>query len=352
MPTIESIKKDINSLGYADKEEILNYLEKVITFGAVAKEITKNIKESRFSKGKTCPYCSHEEISRYGRYNNKQRYLCKSCGKTFTDFTLSPKHNSRYDVDKWLKFAKCMINGYSIRETAAEVGINPTTAFFWRHKILDALRAYIGVGSVGGVIEVDELFFRESFKGNHKKSKVFKMPRTSRKRGLKGKNSSTVKRKRGISSELICVVCAKDRVGNIMTELTCKGRMSYTHLEKLFNDRIEKESILCTDSLGSYKTYANKHSVSLVQIKKDKFKEGIYHIQNINAFHSNLRAWMQKFKGVSTKYLANYLYWFKWLEFFKSEKRALKSKQLLIHAHSSNCNIKIKDFQGRKPAYV
>ena len=352
MPTIESIKKDIHSLGYADKEEILNYLEEVITFGAVSKEITKNIKESRFSKGKTCPYCSHEEISRYGRYNNKQRYLCKSCRKTFTDFTLSPKHNSRYDVDKWLKFAKCMINGYSIRETAAEVGINPTTAFFWRHKILDALRAYIGVGSVGGVIEVDELFFRESFKGNHKKSKVFKMPRTSRKRGLKGKNSSTVKRKRGISSELICVVCAKDRVGNIMTELTCKGRMSYTHLEKLFNDRIEKESILCTDSLGSYKTYANKHSVSLVQIKKDKFKEGIYHIQNINAFHSNLRAWMQKFKGVSTKYLANYLYWFKWLEFFKSEKRALKSKQLLIHAHSSHINVRIKDFQGRGPVYI
>ena len=57
---------------------------------------------------------------------------------------------------------------------------------------------------------------------------------------------------------------------------------------------------------------------------------------------------MQKFKGVSTKYLANYLYWFKWLEFFKSEKRALKSKQLLIHAHSSHINVRIKDFQGRR----
>lgn len=88
-----------------------------------------------------------------------------------------------------------------------------------------------------------------------------------------------------------------------------------------------------TDSLSSYKTYANKNGVSLVQIKIGKFKEGIYHIQNINALHSNLRSWIQKFKGVSTMYLANYLYWFKWLEFFKSEKRALKSKLLLIHAH-------------------
>ncbi len=90
----------------------------------------------------------------------------------------------------------------------------------------------MGVGSVGGVVEVDELFFRESFMENHKKSKVLKMPRTSRKRGLKGKNSSKVKRKRGISSELVCVVCAKDRVGNIITELTCKGRMSDTQNQR------------------------------------------------------------------------------------------------------------------------
>ncbi len=31
----------------------------------------------------------------------------------------------------------------------------------------------MGIGNVGGVIEVDEAFFRESFKGNHKKSTKF-----------------------------------------------------------------------------------------------------------------------------------------------------------------------------------
>lgn len=128
--------------------------------------------------------------------------------------------------------------------------------------------------------------------------------------------------------------------------------MSYTHLEKLFNDRIEEDSILCTDSLASYNKYAKKYGISLVQVKNGKFKEGIYHIQNINSFHGNLRGWIQRFKGVSTKYLANYLYWFKWLEFFKSEKRALKGKQLLIHAHSSSCNVRIKDFQGRGPVFI
>jgi hypothetical protein len=36
---------------------------------------------------------------------------------------------------------------------------------------------------------------------------------------------------------------------------------------------------------------------------------GIYHIQNVNAYHSRLKKWIAKFNGVATKYLANYLGW-------------------------------------------
>jgi transposase-like protein len=46
-----------------------------------------------------------DEVSRYGRCKNKPRYICESRRKTFTDFTLLPKHNSKYDVDIWLHFA-------------------------------------------------------------------------------------------------------------------------------------------------------------------------------------------------------------------------------------------------------
>ena len=36
---------------------------------------------------------------------------------------------------------------------------------------------------VEGIVEVDEVFIRESYKGNHSKSTIFKMPREPRKRG-------------------------------------------------------------------------------------------------------------------------------------------------------------------------
>jgi transposase-like protein len=353
MPTVESVKHDIDALGTAGKEEILNYLEEVFVLGSFATEVTNEVKENRFSRGKVCPHCEHDEVSRNGKYHGKQRYICKSCRKTFTDFTLSPKHNSKKDVKQWIQYAKCMINGYSIRKCADEVNISVPTSFYWRHKILDAIRAFMGVGSVGGVIEVDEAFFRESFKGNHKKNTTFIMPRKSHKRGVKGSFSSkTEKRKRGISKEQVCVLCAMDRTGNLVTELICKGRMKHTDLERLFSGRIEDEAILCTDSHKSYIKFAQNLGIELQQIKRGKHKEGIYHIQHINAFHSKLKKWMDRFNGVATKYLANYMYWFKWLQIFNTEKDTIKSKNLLVQSHTSHIDTKLKDFRVREAIYV
>lgn len=72
-----------------------------------------------------------------------------------------------------------MLNGYSIRKSAKVVDINIATSFYWRHKILNCISTFLGVGSVDGVIEADEVFFAESFKG----TKPSKMPRKTHKRG-------------------------------------------------------------------------------------------------------------------------------------------------------------------------
>ena len=42
--------------------------------------------------------------------------------------------------------------------------------------------------------------------------------------------------------------------------------------------------------------------------------EGIYHIQNVNAYMSRLKGWMARFKGVATKYLKSYLGWRRQIE--------------------------------------
>jgi hypothetical protein len=41
---------------------------------------------------------------------------------------------------------------------------------------------------------------------------------------------------------------------------------------------------------------------------------GAIHVQNVNACHSRLRAWLAPFRGVASRYLPNYLSWLRALD--------------------------------------
>lgn len=179
------------------------------------------------------------------------------------------------------------------------------------------------------------------------------MPRKPYKRGPKSKPSNQEdKKKRGISKNQVSVMCVTDRLGNVMSELVCNGRMRYTDVERLFKNRIEDKSILCVDSHKSYIKFKNNFNVEKQQIKTVKYKKGIYHIQHINAYHSRLKEFMVGFHGVATKYLANYMYWFKWIELFETEKDTIRCKRLFVQSHSSYSKTKIKDFKEREAIYI
>ena len=86
-----------------------------------------------------------------------------------------------------------MTLGLSIRKNVKNIDVYVKTSFYMRHKILDCIREFIGIGDVDCIVEMDETFIQLSYKGNHKKS-GFTMPRPARKRGKQIK-------KRGISNE-------------------------------------------------------------------------------------------------------------------------------------------------------
>lgn len=94
----------------------------------------------------------------------------------------------------------------------------------------------------------------------------------------------------------------------------------------LYDNRLDKDAILCTDSHKSYIGFAIKLGLKHKQIPRGKHMLGIYHIQHTNPLHSCLKDFVDLFRGVSTKYLGNYLYWFKWLQHFKDEKETIKGQ--------------------------
>lgn len=102
-------------------------------------------------------------MKRNGKYRTRQRYLCKDCGKTFNDMTNTLFSGSRYP-EKWVKYIEFMVGGLTLPKIAERLDRHISTAFYWRHKILNALELH-GFNQLEGIVESDETFFRESLKG-------------------------------------------------------------------------------------------------------------------------------------------------------------------------------------------
>jgi transposase-like protein len=110
-----------------------------------------------------CPHCAGREIVGWGRSNGLLRFRCKSCGRTFNGLTKTPMAHLR-KKERWLDHAQAMIEGMSLAKTAKLCGVHPTTAFRWRHRFLRA-PADDKPRTLSGIVEADETFILESFKG-------------------------------------------------------------------------------------------------------------------------------------------------------------------------------------------
>lgn len=131
-------------------------------------------------------------------------------------------------------------------------------------------------------------------------------------------------KKRGISDEQIPVIVGCDRDGNVVLGVTGKGRISMADAEDVLNRYISPDITLVSDAHRSFKSYAKTYGLNYVGINISEGRRVIkkkYHIQNVNNFHAHLKQWIQRFNGVSTKHLQNYMNWFALLEETKSSQK-------------------------------
>ena len=81
-------------------------------------------------------------------------------------------------------------------------------------------------------------------------------------------------------------------------------------LKRTFEGKISKRAIICSDKARAFQVYARRRKIEHVQLQSGTAsKIDVYHIQNVNGYHSRLKQFIRRFKGVSTKYLNNYLVW-------------------------------------------
>jgi transposase-like protein len=300
--SIEQILTEIMSLTLPKREAIIARLNQMLPSDqngeATLIEVKKDIQQ-HFPIN--CPHCESEAIIGNGNYRDRKRYKCKACGKTFNDLTgTSVSHIHK--KNEWEQYISCISEGLSLREAASRTGISYRTSFLWRHKILGAFQD-IGCTKLEGIVEGDETFFLYSEKGQKNIQ-----GRKARKRG--GKAS-----KAGIHDEHVAVIVATDRNKHSIVEVAGRSRISSQKINSTIGKWIDEETVaLCTDSHRSYEKFAKDRGLRHISVNASNgqhVKDKVYHIQNVNNIHNLLKYWIRKFNGVASKYLQNYMNWFR-----------------------------------------
>ncbi|MFZ5975753.1 MAG: IS1595 family transposase [Bacillota bacterium] len=327
---------DINNLTDEQKEQLIIALQASLSKSQHREgKLINEIRETKFKKGFACPICGSISVVRHGTYNGRQRYLCKDCHKTFSDLTNTPLSRTKFP-DKWIPFVECMLKGYSLRKSAEIIGVSYVSLFYWRHKLLTALTEMEN-NAFDGIVEMDETYFLHSEKGKKNLKN-----RKARKRGGASKL-------RGISHEQVCVLVARDRSKNTVSKVSCMGRIRTEKVDELVGSFLSPSNILCTDGWRAYKTYAKDKGMEYYALKDRHVLKGIYHIQNVNSYHSRMKKWLDRFNGVASKYLDNYLAWFKFLDSKGFEDNTTNLKSMLVESclHSmcvTNDSLRLREF--------
>ena len=250
--------------------------------------------EEDFVRSPKCPHCDSKDLQRWGIRNKRQRYRCKVCRKTLNSFSKTPLARLRHP-EKWPQYLEGMTHSLTLRPAAKQCKINLKTSFLWRHRFLRTIEND-QADELNGIMELDETLFHESFKGKKKN-----LPRPARKRGS---DKKTECRK-------IPVMVARDRSGHTADGVLSSG--SADELCSHVNGRIHIETIVCADASLAHEKLARKLGFifkELVTSAGQRVIDGIFHLQNVNAYHSNLKKWIFGiFHGIATKYIAHYLGW-------------------------------------------
>lgn len=252
-----------------------------------------------------CVRCGSIGIVRRGHTKGgSQRWYCKDCRRTFTANVGRVLGMSKLPVETWMTYVEAFIDHLSLRDCMDKCGVGLRTAWFMRRRIIECIQRYNpSFNAVAGDrVEIDETYFRDSYKGY----RTGTMPRPARKSGRKAA-------KRGLSKQQVCVVTGIDDTGASFLVVSGRGMLGKERAYKVLNGRIGKGALVVTDKAGAYPAVLNRLGATLE--RTDATEHAINHV---NSLHARLKDFMHGFKGVSTKHLQSYLAWFQWTEAFKS----------------------------------
>jgi hypothetical protein len=177
--------------------------------------------------------------------------------------------------------------------------INVTTAFYWRHKILNARKD----GKSDAVLEehtqADETFIYLNTKGNknaynnlHRGEPIFREPdyKRVRKSGHRHGRGSSCSSTRGLNAGLVCTPFAIGGNDVCWGKPSNMGAPTADDLDAVYAGHLGESVILVTDASTAARKYAEDKELPIIQLKsKTESRQGKHTLQKINNLHTSFK---------------------------------------------------------------
>lgn len=295
-----------------------------------------------------CPNDPSHEITKNGKdRNGRQRYKCKTCNKTFFAANHALSSSVNQDVAVWCRFVSGMLQQESISSLAQNCSISQATVMSWQLRVFEAIRQIESETKLSDIVIADDMRIDYNLKGNH--ADDFIMPRRSRKRG----SENTIK---NYQKNSICVLCAIDNNGKGFSKVIGFGNPSGKRIIDGFSDKLsENVSVLVTDGAQVYGKAVKHYNIpqwerKVTVTKGNKRVPDVstnFNIQRINNYHSQLRKFLSKYNGVSSRRLPGYLLLFDFLQNHRGEDIELMCCKILTAMAMRNNNITDEQLESK-----
>lgn len=360
--TNEELQDIISNLSPEERKQLLSQLGRQVEVDNITNPTqSTNTKpkvkpKSDNSKVYCCPLCGSASYKKHGTTTSgMQRYICKDCGKTFSENYGDSLRYTHQSESQWLNILRGIVNNHSLPQISRDCGISKSTAWSCRMKINQAIMTMYGYSDLfQGTTQADEYYCRAAFKG--KRDPEFfiytlrRMPRHNRnyyekveylqQAGLYDKLKreepeylqqlleEEPKMKRGISNEQICILTLVDENNKLYLEPVSVGRlekaMAKSKLKPKFTS--DEHNVFVTDDHNAYNRILYGTKAKHEVVPASKHTNGKYNLAKVNSVHSSLSKFMDSKAGkvYTTKYLDLNLMLFWWL--FKYREYSTEEK--------------------------
>ena len=240
-----------------------------------------------------CPSCSAPGAARDGTSaSGLRKYRCRACGAKFNSLTGTVFEGCKKDLPAWASFVELMCWNVPVEAAAEIVGISHKTAFEWRHRVFAAVSGYQDRLVLSGRVWLDETYVVDTDLSH-------------------GYGQA---RKRGLSSQKLCVVVAIDERKTVVAKVCGHGKPSSARIRDVMLPHLAEGSTVVHDMEKSHAALVRATGCRSEAYRAD-VRDPAY--LECMALVNNLCSWLKRnlwrFTGMDPGNLQLYLDWYVYL---------------------------------------